>query len=98
MTAAFNDAADATTVRLHGELLRFALRCRGMSQNMFAAAIGLDPGTVSRILDGKPTTARVARRIAEVFPLLDITEIVQLPGFSPAPPAAANTSIPVPAE
>jgi ribosome-binding protein aMBF1 (putative translation factor) len=98
MTAAFDEAPDAATVRLNGPVIRFALRCLGRSQNWLAAQVEVDPGTISRILAGQATTARVARKVRDTFPGLHTEEVVMIEGLSPAPPDGADLAAAVPVE
>lgn len=84
------------TVRINGPLVRFAMRCNGLSQAEMARRLGVNESTVSRMLDGA-TSARVdtARKIAAQFPGLTAREVFDL--IDPAatlPPGAAADVLP----
>jgi len=83
------------TYRLNVPVLRFALRILGWSQAEFAERAGIHAPTASRILNGSPTTWRVARQIRAAIPALGIDEIVDLGEISPGlPPGVHDKEVP----
>jgi ribosome-binding protein aMBF1 (putative translation factor) len=85
-------AAETDVYRLRTDVIAFALRCRDWSNAEFARQIDVHESTVSRIMGGAPTTAKVARRIRSVFPRLDLAEIVDLGALGPDLPVGINTA------
>lgn len=89
---AFAEASDGDAFTLRGDVLHFALRCRSWSQAEFSRRLGVHESTVSRILRGSPTSAVVARKVADLFPLLTIGEIVDLGLLGRKIPAGVDTT------
>ncbi len=89
------DAGDS--VRLRGDVLRFALRCVNWSQGEFARRLAIHESTVSRILAGANTTVAPARRVLARFPGLTFPEVVDVGPLSPPLPDGIDSTIEVPA-
>ena len=51
---------------MHFELIKALIRMAGSSPSSVAAELGVSPMTISHVIRGTGTSARVARRIAEV--------------------------------
>ena len=54
---------------MHPELIKAQIRMKGISCAVIADELGVTHATVSAVLHGQRTSARVARRIAEVVGL-----------------------------
>ena len=61
---------------MHPEEIKAALRMRGVTSAQIADALDVKPQTVSSVIHGRGTSARIANRIADIIgkPVHDIWE------------------------
>lgn len=78
MAALPDNIPDTEALRINGPVLRFAMRAHDMSNAGLAGVLDVHEATVSRLLGGDPTSARVVRKILATFPRLTLGEVVDM--------------------